>query len=69
MLVAQLITQFPDAVIGLLAVMIFVMFKVVCGTKNDMVMDVTFINMCGDNVRIFQMCIRDRAGGRLEGII
>ena len=55
MLATQLITQFPDAVIGLLAVMIFVMFKVVGGTKNDVVMDVTFINMCSDNVRLFTL--------------
>ena len=55
MLVAQLITQFPDAIIGLLAVMIFVMFKVVCGTKNDVVMDVTFINMGSDYIRIFPL--------------
>jgi hypothetical protein len=53
MLAAQLITQFPDAVIGLLAVVVFVVFDVVGSTKNDMVMDVTFINMGGDNIRIF----------------
>lgn len=35
--------------------MVFVMLYVVSGTENDMVMDVTFINMCGDNIRIFPL--------------
>ena len=55
MLAAQFIAQFSDAVIALLAIMVFVMFDVVSGTENDMVMDVTFINVCGDNVRIFPL--------------
>ena len=55
MLAAQLVTQFSDAVITLLAVMIFIVFYVVGGTKNDVVMDVTFINMCGDNIRKFSL--------------
>ena len=37
----------------MLTVVIFIMLYVVGGTENDMVMDVTFINMCGDNIRIF----------------
>ncbi len=55
MLAAQLVTQFSDAVIALLAVMVFVVFHVVGGTKNDVVVDVTFINMCGDNIRKFSL--------------
>ncbi|GFI58289.1 hypothetical protein IMSAG025_01740 [Muribaculaceae bacterium] len=35
--------------------MVFVMFYVVSSTENDMVMDVTFINMCGDNIRKFSL--------------
>ena len=38
-----------------LTVVIFIMLYVVGGTENDMVMDVTFINMCGDNIRIFPL--------------
>ena len=55
MLAAQLVTQFSDAVISLLTVVVFVMFYVVCGTENDMVMDVTFINVGSDNIRIFPL--------------
>ena len=35
--------------------MVFVMFYVVGGTENDMVMDVTFINVGSNNVRIFSL--------------
>ncbi len=52
---AQFITQFTDAVVGLFTVMVFVMFDVVSSTKNDVVVDVTFINMGGDNIRIFSL--------------
>ena len=34
---AQFITQFPDVVIGLFAVVIFVMFDVISDAKNDVV--------------------------------
>ena len=54
-LLAQFITQFPDVVIGLFAVVIFVVFDVVSGTKNDVIMDVSFINMGGNNIRIFSL--------------
>lgn len=50
---AQFITQFPDVVIGLFAVVIFIVFDVVSSTKNDVIMDVSFINMGGNNIRIF----------------
>ena len=39
----------------LLAVMVFVVFHVVGGTKNDVVVDVTFINVGGDNIRVFPL--------------
>lgn len=55
MLATQHIAQFSDAVIGLLTVVAFVMLKVVRRTENDVVMDMTFINMCGDNIRIFPL--------------
>ena len=53
MIPAQFIAQFPDAVVALFIVMVFVMIDVVGSTENDVVMDMTFINMCGDNIRIF----------------
>ena len=52
---AQFITQFPDVVIGLFAVVIFVMFDVISDAKNDVIMDVFFINMSGNNIRIFSL--------------
>ena len=55
MFLAQLVTQFSDAIIALFTIMVFVMFDVVSSTKNDVVVDVTFINMGGDNVRIFSL--------------
>lgn len=52
MFLAQFITQFTDVVIGLFAVVIFVVFDVVSGTKNDVIMNVFFVNMGGNNIRI-----------------
>ena len=48
MFFAQLITQMPDAIIGLFAVMVFVMIDVIRSTKYDVIMDMTFINMGGN---------------------
>lgn len=53
MFLAQFITQFPNVVIGLFAVVIFVVFYVVSGAKNDVVMNVPFINMGGYNIRMY----------------
>ena len=50
MLLTQLITQVTDAVIGLVAVMVFIMVYVICSTKDNVIMDVTFINVSGNNV-------------------
>ena len=50
---AQLITQIPDVVIGLFAVVIFVMLDVISSTKYDVIMNMSFINVCGENIRIF----------------
>ena len=52
---AQFITQFPDVVIGLFAVVIFVVFDVVSSAKNDVIMNVSFVNMGGNNIRIFSL--------------
>lgn len=55
MFLAQFITQFPDAVIGLFAVVIFVVFDVVSSAKNDVIMNVSFVNMGGNNIRKFPL--------------
>ena len=55
MFLAQFITQMADTIIGLITVMIFVMVDVIRSTKNDMIVNVTFINMSGNNVRIFPL--------------
>lgn len=51
----QFITKFPNVVIGLFAVVIFVVFDVVSSTKNDVIMNVSFVNMGGNNIRIFSL--------------
>ena len=52
---AQFITQITDVVIGLFAVVIFVVFDVVSSTKYDVIMNVSFVNMGGNNIRIFPL--------------
>ena len=49
------ITKFPNVVIGLFAVVIFVVFDVVSNAKNDVIMNVFFVNMGGNNIRIFSL--------------
>ena len=44
-----------DAIIGLIAIVIFVIVDVIRSTKNNMIVNVTFINMSGNNVRIFSL--------------
>ena len=60
----KLITVLPDVVKSpkltadwenALAVVIFVMFDVVSSAKNDVIMNVSFINMGGYNIRIFPL--------------
>ena len=52
---AQLITQVADAVVGLYAVMVFIVFDVISRTEDDMVVYMPLINMRGDNIRIFPL--------------
>lgn len=52
---AQLIVQMSDVIIGLFAVMVFVMLDVVSSTKYDVVVDMTFINMGGNYIGIFPL--------------
>ena len=52
---AQFITQVADAVVGLCAVMVFIVFDVISRTEDDMVVYMPLINMRGDNIRIFPL--------------
>lgn len=52
---AQFITQVAYAVVGLCAVVIFVVFNVVSRTEDDMIVYMSLINMRGNNIRIFPL--------------
>ena len=51
----QFITQFSDVIVGLFAVMVFFVIDVVSSTKYDVIMDMTFINMSGNYIRILPL--------------
>ena len=53
MLGTQLIIQMSDVIVGLFTVMVFLMIDVICSTENDVVMNVSFVNVGGYNVRVF----------------
>ena len=55
MLPADVITQAADVVIGLFAVVIFLMVYVISGTKNDVVVDMSFVNVGSDNIGLFAL--------------
>ena len=55
MLGTQLIIQAADMVIGLFAVMIFFVIYIIRSTENDVVMNVSFVNVSGNDVRIFPL--------------
>ena len=55
MLPAEVIAQAADVVIGLFAVMIFLMIDVIGGAENNVVVNVAFINMGADNIRVFSL--------------
>ena len=50
MLGTQLIIQMSDVIVGLFAVMVFLMIDVICSTENDVVMNVSFVNVGSYNV-------------------
>ena len=50
MLPAEAVTQVADIVIGPFAVVIFLMVHIISGAKNDVVMEVSFINVGADNI-------------------
>ena len=53
MLGTQLIIQMPDVIVGLFTVMVFLMIDVICSTENDVVVNVSFVNVGSHNVRVF----------------
>ena len=55
MLPAEVIAQAADVVIGLFTVMVFLMVDVIGGAENNVVMDVAFIYMGADNIRVFPL--------------
>ena len=50
---AEAIAQAADVIVTLFAVMIFHMVDVISGAKNDVVVDVSFVNVGSDNIRDF----------------
>lgn len=52
---AQVITEMPDVVIAPFAVIIFFVVDVVCSTENEVIVNVSFINMCADNIGILTL--------------
>ena len=55
MLGTQLIIQAANVVVGLFTVMIFFVIHIICGTENDVVVNVTLINMSGNDIRKFPL--------------
>ena len=53
MLLTQFVTDTSDAAVGLFAVMVMLKIHIVSGTEYKMIMNVSFVNMGGENVRIF----------------
>ena len=53
MLGTQLIIHMPDVIVSLFTVMVFLMLDVICSTENDVVMNVSFVNVGSHNVRVF----------------
>ena len=55
MLFAQGITQFSYVIIGAFTVIIFLMFDVIGGTKNNVIVNMSFVNMGGYYIGIFTL--------------
>lgn len=51
----QLIIHATDMVIGLFTVMIFFVIYIICSTENDVVVNVSFVDVSGNDVRIFPL--------------
>ena len=77
MLIAELITELTDAFIGSLAIVVFAVGDMVCGTENDVVMRLFDIGMGGNDVGVMPIqklvCKLDSDGvrfliGNLAGV-
>ena len=55
MLSTEGVAQIADVVIGLFAIVIFLMVYVIGGTENDVVMCMPFVNVGSDNIRVFPL--------------
>ncbi len=55
MLSAEGVAQIADVVIGLFTVVVFFVVYVISGAENDVVMDVSFVNVSGDNIGLFTL--------------
>ena len=55
MLPAEGVAQIADVVIGLFTVVVFLMVYVISGAENDVVVDVSFVNVGSDNIRVFSL--------------
>ena len=53
MLGTQLIIQMSYVIVCLFTVMVFLMIDVICSTENDVVVNVSFVNVGSHNVRVF----------------
>ena len=53
MLGTQLIIQMSYVIVGLFTVVVFLMIDVICSTENDVVVNVSFVNVGSHNVRVF----------------
>ena len=53
MLGTQLIIQMSYVIVGLFTVMVFLMIDVIGSTENDVVVNVSFVNVGSHNVRVF----------------
>ena len=51
----EIFIQAANVVVGLFTVMIFFVIHIICGTENDVVVNVTFINMSGNDIRKFPL--------------
>ena len=55
MLGTQLIIQAANVVVGLFTVMIFFVIHIICGTENDVVMQMALVNVGGNHIGVFQI--------------
>ena len=71
MLRTQLIIQMSDVIVGLFTVMVFLMIDVICSTENDVVMNVSFVNVSSQNIFVlpFGYCVCKLPSDFMGGLI